>query len=71
MNPLQVAALINAVAALIPAAMQLAADVKATASATDQSAVDAAIANLMAAAAPHLVQAEADLDAAAMGAPTS
>jgi hypothetical protein len=65
MNPLEVAALLNALASLLPGLVQLAETVKTTASATDQAAVDGAIANLMAAAAPHLAQAEADLDAAA------
>ncbi|MEI9964353.1 MAG: hypothetical protein WDM92_06275 [Caulobacteraceae bacterium] len=65
MDALAIANLITALAQALPAALQLASEFKATASAEDQATIDAAIAAYQATAMAHLAQAEADLASAA------
>ncbi len=65
MSPLAISQLLLALAQLIPAATQVAMEIRSTASAGDQAAVDQALAAFAAAAAAHLATAETDLDAAA------
>lgn len=65
MSAAAILALLNAVTTAIPAAIQLANEFKATASAEDQASVDALLAKIKALSESQITQAEADLDAAA------
>lgn len=65
MTTAAILALIEGLTTALPAALELAASFKATASDTDQASISAAIAQLQAAANADLTTAEADLDAAA------
>ena len=67
MNPLAIAQLLTALAQLMPALLQVATEIKSTASTNDQAVIDEAVSAFMAAATAHLTQAETDLDAAAKG----
>jgi hypothetical protein len=67
MNPTTIISILNLISGLIPIGAQLATEVKATASETDQASIDAALANMMTQANAALTQTIQDAENAAKG----